>query len=140
MDTTAALTAFGTEAASEPSPYDERCYQLRRALTRLRAMRRALLKRLVCDDDRIDVLGSLVLGYDLRPFHVDMLAYQSARHASLHLAPRGFGKSTVLNITRCIHEVLRDPNTRILIVSNTQLQAEVFLREVKHHFEHNARL
>lgn len=106
-------------------------------LGRLRASRRALLRRAVLVDDRIDILGRLVLGYDLRPFHLDMLAFQGSHPQTLQLAPRGFGKSTVLNITRAIHEVLRNPDVRVLIVSNTQLQAEVFLREVKNHFEHN---
>lgn len=109
-------------------------------LRALRAARKALLRRLVLEEDRIDVMATQVLGYDLRPFHLDMLRFQSAHDRALQLAPRGYGKSTVCNIARVVHEVVRDPNIRILIVSNTQLQAEVFLREVKYHFEHNPRL
>ncbi len=70
-----------------------------------------------------------------------MLRFQSeARETCLQLAPRGFGKSTILTITRAVYEILRNPNIRILIASNTQLQAEVFLREIKFHLEHNPRV
>ncbi|KPJ60609.1 MAG: hypothetical protein AMJ46_06365 [Latescibacteria bacterium DG_63] len=43
----------------------------------------------------------------------------------------------MLAITRAVHEIVKDPNVRILIASNTQLQAEVFLREIKFHSGHN---
>ncbi|MFN8179081.1 MAG: phage terminase large subunit [bacterium] len=46
----------------------------------------------------------------------------------------------MLTIARTIFEVLRNPNIRILIVSSTQQVAEGFLREIKSHFELNARL
>jgi hypothetical protein len=70
-----------------------------------------------------------------------MIAFQeAASDTCLQLAPRGFGKSTILTITRAVYEILRNPNVRILIAANTQLQAEVFLREIKAHFERNERL
>ena len=124
----------------KPKSTTRRGPNLGSSLIQLRAARRSVVRRLIVDEDRIDVLATQVLGYNLRPFHLDLLAYESARHKTLQLAPRGYGKSTVLNISRCVSEVLRDPNVRILIVSNTQLQAEVFLREIKFHFEHNDRL
>ncbi|MFN8179284.1 MAG: phage terminase large subunit [bacterium] len=111
------------------------------ALASVRAMRREILRRMVLDEGKIEVLAEHVLGYTLRPFHRELLAFQSAaKDACLQLAPRGFGKSTVLTITRAVFEVLRNPNIRILIASNTQIQAEVFLREIKAHFERNERL
>ena len=97
-----------------------------------------LLRRLVLEDGRIDVLALEVLGYEMLPFHKSLIDFQSgAGVQALQLAPRGFGKSTILTITRTIFEIIRNPNVRILIASNTQLQAEVFLREVKFHFEQN---
>lgn len=105
-------------------------------LSHRRAERRAWLRSMVLDEGRIDVLAAEVLGYTVRPFHRELLQFQDVNKKSLQLAPRGFGKSTTLTITRALFEVLRNPDVRVLIVSNTQLQAEVFLREVKHHLEY----
>lgn len=70
-----------------------------------------------------------------------MLQFQeAAKETCLQLAPRGVGKSTILTITRAVYEILKDPNIRNLIASNTQLHAEVFLREIKLHLEHNVRV
>jgi len=111
------------------------------ALTNLRALKREILRREVLDNGRIDVLATRILNYELRPFHQDLLAFQSAaKDARLQLAPRGYGKSTILTIARAIFEILRNPNIRILIASNTQLQAEVFLREITSHLALNERL
>ena len=95
---------------------------------------------MVLDHGRVDILAKDVLGYTVQPFHLGLLQFQDAHPKSLQLAPRGFGKSTTLTITRALFEVLRNPDVRILIVSNTQLQAEVFLREVKHHLEYGETL
>lgn len=112
-----------------------------RTVASLRAVRRETVRRFVLEDGRLDVLASHVLGYEVRPFHARMIAFQSAAlDACLQLAPRGFGKSTVLTIARAIFEIVRDPNIRILIASNTQHQADVFLREIKSHLQSNLRL
>lgn len=118
-------------ASPPPTPRDPRT-----VIATMRAERRARLRRLVIEEGRIDVLAEHVLGYTVRPFHRELLQFQDMHHKSLQLAPRGFGKSTTLTITRALFEVLRNPDVRILIVSNTQLQAEVFLREIKHHLEY----
>lgn len=111
-----------------------------KGLRTAQAARDGLVRRLVLDGGAIEILATEVLGYELQPFHRRQLHFQSANRKSLQLGPRGFGKSTVLDITRCIFEVVRNPNVRVLIVSNTQLQAEVFLREIKQQFELNAKL
>lgn len=112
-----------------------------RTLAKLRAIRREIFHREVLENNRIDVLASHVLGYQVQPFHLKMLQFQeAAKDTCLQLAPRGFGKSTILTITRATYEILKNPNVRILIASNTQLQAEVFLREIKFHLEHNIRV
>lgn len=114
---------------------------LRQTVLRLRALRRETVRREIVRAGRIDLLASHVLGYDVRPFHQEMIDFQEAATDScLQLAPRGYGKSTILTITRAVYEILTNPNVRILIASNTQLQAEVFLREIKAHFERNDRL
>jgi predicted phage terminase large subunit-like protein len=56
------------------------------------------------------------------------------------MAPRGFGKSTIGDISYCLWRITQNRNIRILIVSNTQSQAESFLREMKYHLEGNTRL
>lgn len=83
-------------------------------------------------DGRIDILAEFALGYTIKPFHKSMIRFQqnAGRHC-LQLAPRGFGKSTILTVARTVYEIVRNPNIRILFASNTQIQAEMFLREVK---------
>jgi phage terminase large subunit-like protein len=60
-----------------------------------------------------------------------MMKHSLGRKTSLTLAPRGFGKSTILTIAFCVFKILQNPNIRILISSKTDKQAEKFLREVK---------
>jgi predicted phage terminase large subunit-like protein len=108
------------------------------ALAQLRAVRRETVRKEVLENDRTELLASHVLDYEVKPFHLELIRFQSGCEDScLQLAPRGYGKTTVLTITRAVHEIVKDPNVRILIASNTQLQAEVFLREIKFHLEHN---
>ena len=116
-------------------------HDLRHTVLRLRALRREAIRREILRGGRIDLFASHVLGYDIRSFHQELITSQeAATDTCLQLAPRGFGKSTILTITRAVYEILRNPNVRILIAANTQLQAEVFLREIKAHFERNERL
>lgn len=114
-----------------------------RAIMRVRAARRELLRRAVLEGDPatgVILLARQVLGYEVLPFHVELIRHQQASRENLGLAPRGYGKSTIRTIARAIFEVLRDPDIRILIVSKTALQAEVFLREIKQHLEANQEL
>ena len=64
-----------------------------RARATLRGVRYELIRRLVLDHDRIDVLGTQVLGYDLRPFHLDLLAFQGGRAQADGIAPRAVTRS-----------------------------------------------
>lgn len=102
-----------------------------------------VVRSAVVDDGRIDVLSEEILDRKLFWHHRKIQQSQSKTKKSqkhLTLAFRGGGKSTVGNIDRIIFEILRNPNIRILLVSNTEHQAEVFLREVKTHFEANEKL
>ena len=77
-----------------------------------------------------------LLGNDVAAVH-ERMAKSARQNRSLILAPRGFGKSTLLSVARCIFEIVRNPDVRILLASNTQAQAEAFVREVRGHFERN---
>lgn len=81
-----------------------------------------------------------VLGYQVEQHHRKILEHITCSKKSLDLAPRGFGKSTIGDIGYCLWKIVQNRNTRILVVSNTQSQAESFLREMKAHLEGNSRL
>lgn len=76
----------------------------------------------------------------LQTLHASIISNIANNQASMDLAPRGFGKSTVGDVDFCITRILRDPNVRIMIGSKTQTQAEAFLKEVRTHFEQNVNL
>ncbi len=81
-----------------------------------------------------------VLGYLVEPCHQAILTHITSTKRTLNLAPRGFGKSTIGDIGYCIWRICHDRNIRVLVVSNTQSQAEAFLREMKYHFMFNNKL
>jgi len=74
---------------------------------------------------------SYILGFDLQPFHKEWLDLVDRNRFTLILAPRGSGKSTVVTVGYSLWKALMDPQLRVLIVSNTQSQAETFLRLVR---------
>lgn len=108
-----------------------------------RLIRKRLLRDQILKHDRIDLLMTQVLGYQIKDFHLAL--YYGVKHNSLiiantktkrqtwnlTLAPRGFGKSTCLNVARCCLEVLKNPNVRILIASKTDTNSVAFLSEIK---------
>ena len=81
-----------------------------------------------------------ILGYTVAPHHTSIFRHQILNDITLNLAPRGFGKSTIGDISYCIWRICQDRDIRILIVSNTQRQAEAFIREIKTQFETNEKL
>lgn len=85
-----------------------------------------------CAEEVLEMMR--LLGNDVAPVHVRM-AEAAAHERSIVLAPRGFGKSTLLSVVRPMCEITRNPDTRILLASNTQPQAEGFLREIRGYFE-----
>jgi len=105
-----------------------------------RAIKNEWLKRQIIDNNRIDLLATEVLGYQVLPFHLSMMQFQFEHPNSLQLAFRGAGKSTVCTIAKTIHYLLKNPNLRILIASKTSQNAEGFLKEIKAHFESNDKL
>lgn len=101
-----------------------------RALHRVRKVHNETVRRLIIDDNRIDVLAELV-GYRFDDFHVTFIQHQLAYNSTIQLAPRGWGKSTVGTALSAAIKVLRDRNIRILFASETVTQAASFLSEVK---------
>lgn len=100
----------------------------------------ALLREMILNED-FKTAYYLVCKYitkrELQGLHMKIIAQQSSYMNTLHLAPRGFGKSTVGDVDFCITKILRDGNIRIMIGSKTQTQAEAFLKEIRTHFEMN---
>lgn len=76
----------------------------------------------------------------LQPLHAIIIHNVSDNQASMDLAPRGHGKSTIGDVDFCITKVLRNPDIRIMIGSKTQTQASAFLKEIRTHFEQNVNL
>ena len=76
----------------------------------------------------------------LQPLHASIIHNVSDNQASMDLAPRGHGKSTIGDVDFCITKVLRNPDIRIMIGSKTQTQASAFLKEIRTHFEQNVNL
>jgi predicted phage terminase large subunit-like protein len=81
-----------------------------------------------------------VLGYQVAPHHARIFRHQIKYDSTLDLAPRGFGKSTIGDVAYSIWCIVQNRDIRILIVSNTQRQAEAFIREIKSQFEGNEKL
>jgi predicted phage terminase large subunit-like protein len=87
-----------------------------------------------CSEDILSM--ARLLGNEVAPVH-ERMAEAALNPRSLVLAPRGFGKSTLLSVARSITEIVRNPDVRILLVSNVQAQAEAFVREIRSHLEQN---
>jgi predicted phage terminase large subunit-like protein len=82
----------------------------------------------------------VVLGYLVMPFHYRWARFQMSRKRSLVLAPRDHGKSIILTIAYLVWRIVKNPNIRILIVSNSATTAQKFLEAIKSHFEKNTTL
>ena len=98
------------------------------------------LRALILDKGRMGLLASEILGFKLKTFHQDMIDFTLKHPRTLQLAPRQFGKSSMVTITRAIWEILKNPDVRLLIVSKTQDKAEQFLFAIKQHLERNKAL
>ena len=102
------------------------------------------LKTAIVDEDRIDLFVTEVLGFDLEPFHLEILKltvklYRESGEGLL-LAPRGFGKSTIGTVAFALWLVCVKPNIRILINSSSAGKAQNFMRQIKLHLEQNPNL
>ncbi len=50
--------------------------EVAQTLARLRALRQETVRREILEGGRIDLLATHVLGYEARPFHLEMLQFQ----------------------------------------------------------------
>ena len=75
------------------------------------------------------------LGYSDKPFHQEWYDYANVQRRFLLLAPRRHAKSTCLSVNYVMWRIIKNPNNRVLEVSNTDLQARGFVRVVKQQIE-----
>lgn len=115
------------------------------------------LRRAILVDRRLDLLATEVLGYSWEPYlqtfwdfcegRIDVAADGKLtvrenwtpgdlREFALVLAPRGWGKSTALDVLATVLEILCWPDVRVLLASKTDGQAQAFLSEIKLCLEH----
>lgn len=96
-------------------------------------IQKELIRRKVINENRVDILAFYVLGYIVAEHHDRMsrFIYRKNSDRALILGPRGGGKTHLCTYSPIVLEILKNPNIRILITSNTQGQAEAFLRVVK---------
>lgn len=78
----------------------------------------------------------IILDFEQYWFHRHVPAPGEPLH-SLNLMPRGSYKSTVLDQALGVYLGIRYPNVRALIDSETVTKAEVFMSDIKSHFESN---
>jgi len=102
-------------------------------------MQKEMIRRLVIEDSRLDVLMRL-LGLRVSAHHrvfIDFFATlkKNGIDSGLLLGPRGSGKSTACDICYAIMRALQNPNINILIASRALEQSKSFLSAIKGHFE-----
>lgn len=110
---------------------------LQTELDRIMDSKIELQRKLVIEERRIDVLAK-ILGYDVLPFHLLLIKAKRAMRGPWRgfLAPRGFGKSTILTVVDSVGLPLWNPNVRILIGSRVKDQSKDILSEVQGCYEH----
>lgn len=99
-----------------------------------------LIRYKVLVENNVEVLAEFVLGYKPKPFHREFMRWQNGCKEGMLLAWRGSAKTTYCTITRCIFEILKNPNIRILLAAASSAQGENFIRGIKSHLESNPKL
>jgi predicted phage terminase large subunit-like protein len=95
------------------------------------------LKDLIINHQRIDLLVTEVLKFELKPFHLQMLQFQIIHPNNLQLVFRGAGKSTMCTVAKAIWYMCAWPDVRIVIASKTIGQSQARLKEIKSILENN---
>ena len=95
------------------------------------------LKDLIINHQRIDLLVTEVLKFELKPFHLQMLQFQIKYPDNLQLVFRGAGKSTMCTVAKAIWYMCAWPDVRIVIASKTVKQAQARLKEISSILENN---
>lgn len=89
-----------------------------------------------CKED-FNLFVQEVLGFDNAPHQVEWcrtLGNEMYRKLVV-AAPRGHSKTTTFSVNYPLWEIARNPNIRILLVSNADTQSQSFLREIKGRIE-----
>lgn len=86
-------------------------------------------------DDPFFLAG--ILGIEIQWFHRTWYAFCKNNPKHLLEAARGAGKSTVCTTLLVIHEILRNPNIRVLLISRTEGMASRMLQEIRGFLESN---
>lgn len=102
-----------------------------------RKLRNALIRRLIIDEDRIDLLATILKLEVVPTIHLPLMRHQLSMKETLTLIFRGAGKSKIGTETKAIHLVLKNRDVSILLVSKTAENAKKFLGVIKGHFERN---
>jgi len=80
-----------------------------------------------------------ILGLELKDFHKEWIELFEKNKFVVLLAPRGFGKTTIVG-GYIIWRIVRDPDIRILIVTINQNKANEMMTFIQHHLEKNEKL
>lgn len=122
--------------SASPPEMSSEAADLQAELDRIMDSKIELKRKLVLEDRRLDVL-TRILGYDVLPFHALLINGRRRMRGPWRgfLAPRGFGKSTILTVVDCVAQPLWNPNIRILIGSRVKDQAKDILSEIQGCFE-----
>lgn len=92
--------------------------------------REEMVKRLIIEEDRIDILMKMA-GYRAPDHQMMLNQFLMTRQFGIVLAPRGSGKSTCCDFAYAAMRAIQNRNIRILIASRTIEQAKAFLFEIK---------
>lgn len=116
----------------------------------------------VASRSSLGVFTEHILGFDNAPHHLDWYSVLENRLTTpkegdwesplvecdpethknnliMLFAPRSHAKSTCITVNYTLHEIGKNPNLRILIVSSTSTLSEAFLREIKGQMTQNVK-
>ncbi len=104
-------------------------------------MKKEELKEL-CENDLFFLTKNILNYQELEDQpHLEVCQFlEGQENKKLLLLPRGSFKTSIGTISRSIQVLLKNPNARILIFSETYSQSKAFLSEIKQHLEGNAEL
>lgn len=129
-------------------PYPER-HHCSETYSQAKKARRSKIRQLVLKFGKIDFFAEFVVDrcHEVPPggdaplwFHKEMMEHQDQHREGQILSFRGARKSHYCTEVRILYEIIRNPNIRILLVSDAAGQAKTLLRGIKSHFEKNEEL
>ena len=95
-------------------------------------------KLLLYANDSISFIRD-ILNLEVTPFHRGWIESFENNKFVVLLAPRGFGKTTMVG-GYILWRIVRDPDVRILIVTINQNKANDMMAFIQHHLEKNEKL